>query len=88
MTTPVTTTAKYVAPGVFDAGSRLHFSVAADLRTAAALKTFVEDLSGVCNAIELGTPSSTAMRFAVENNGVTAAQLSTVSGATVTSFAY
>lgn len=88
MTTPVTTTAKYVAPGVFDAGSRLHFSVAADLRTASALKEFVEAISAVCNVIEMGTPSDTAMRFAVENNGVTATQLSTASGETVTAFAY
>lgn len=88
MTTPVTTTAKYLAPGVFDAGSRAHFSVAADLRTASALKAFVESIAGVCNVIELGVPSDTAMRFAVENNGVTAAQLSTASGATVTAFTY
>ena len=84
----ITTKATYVAPAVFNSGSLAHFSVAADLRVAADLKVFVESIAGLCNVILLGTPSNTAMRFAVENNGVTATQLSTASGETVTAFAY
>ena len=89
----ITTKATYVAPAVFNSGSLAHFSVAADLRVAADLKVFVEVISALCNVIILGTPSDTAMRFAVENNGVTFAQMNSalatagVSG-TVSAFAY
>ena len=88
MTTPVTTSAIFKAPDVFDAGSRAHFSVAADLREEEDLRAFVLAISARANVVEIGTPLVGACRFAIENNGVTAAQLSTLSGETVTDFAY
>ena len=88
MTTPITTSAIFKAPDVFDAGSRAHFTVDADLREEEDLRAFVLAISARANVIEIGTPTSSACRFAVENNGVTAADLSTLSGETVTAFAY
>lgn len=85
----ITTKATYFAPDIFDNGSRSHFTVTADLSTESALEAFVKAVSTVATIVELGDASSgTAMRFSVENNGVTAAELATITGETVADFAY
>lgn len=83
----ITTNAQYVAPDQFAHGSVSIFSVAADLRVEADLEVFVQAAAQRATIIQLGTPSDTAMRFVVENNGITAAQLSADTGETVTVFA-
>lgn len=80
--------------GVFDAGSRTHFTVVGlNLTVDAVFEAFVKNVQGWATIVEIGVrgtgvDAANATRFAVENNGVTAAALSTATGGTIADFAY
>lgn len=84
----ITTKATTVAPAVADAGSRKHFETTADLTAAVDLEAFVKAASTIATIVELGTPAVGGMRFAIENNGRSAADMATATGETVNDFAY
>lgn len=81
--------------GLFDAGSRSHFTVGTtDLSTAQLYEDFIKTVQTVATIVEVGA-RSTSTRFSVENNGITAAELQTLVQAatghgstTVSTFAY
>ena len=64
--------------GIFDAGSRSHFTVGVtDLSTAQLYEDFVKTVQTVATIVEVGV-QGVGTRFSVENNGITAAELQTL----------
>mgnify|MGYP001170307031 CR=1 FL=1 len=92
------TTGSAVADRQFALGSIAHFTLADandDASTAAYLKTAVEGIQTLATIVQIGTASAAGWRFAIENNGSTAAQLQAAvrassgdANVTVADFAY
>lgn len=94
----VATTGAVAADAQFIAGSLSHFTLAdasTDASTAAYLKDAVQGIQSKATVVIIGEAAAGGFRFAVENNGVTAAELQTAIRAasgdadvTVSDFAY
>lgn len=94
----VSTTGAVAADAQFIAGSLSHFTLGdttTDASTAAYLKDAVQGIQSIATLVIIGEAAAGGFRFAVENNGATAAQLQAAVRAasgdadvTVTDFAY
>lgn len=74
----VSTTGAVSADVQFIAGSLSHFTLAdtsTDASTAAYLKDAVQGIQSIATVVMIGAATAAGFRFAIENNGATAAQL-------------
>ena len=74
----VATTGAVAADAQFIAGSLSHFTLAdasTDASTAAYLKDAVQGIQSISTMVIIGEAAAGGWRFAIENNGATAAQL-------------
>mgnify|MGYP001433694248 CR=1 FL=1 len=74
----VATTGAVAADVQFIAGSLSHFTLAdasTDASTAAYLKDAVQGIQAIATVVMIGEAAAGGWRFAIENNGATAAEL-------------